>query len=115
MKIKKGTKFTVCDHDDLLKRGWHKDCMDYLNDDFPDNWISYTMIENWQGKTLTVKGLAYGCSEWYSVEENNFTWPIATFLGDMVSTKDHKCEEGMTPIDDWVICKTCGDNLRKIK
>ena len=29
--------------------------------------------------------------------------------------KDHKCEEGITPIDIWIICKHCGDNMRKIK
>ena len=28
---------------------------------------------------------------------------------------DHKCEEGMTEIFGWVICKHCGKNLRKIK
>lgn len=29
--------------------------------------------------------------------------------------KDHICEEGMTIIDEWTICKYCGDNMRKIK
>lgn len=29
--------------------------------------------------------------------------------------KDHQCEEGMTEIGGWMICKHCGDNLRKIR
>ena len=29
--------------------------------------------------------------------------------------KDHKCEEGMTEIGGWMICKHCGDNMRQIK
>lgn len=34
---------------------------------------------------------------------------------DKSTKKDHECEEGMTEISGWMICKHCGDNLRKIK
>jgi len=32
-----------------------------------------------------------------------------------IGNPDHLCEEGMTEIFGWMICKHCGKNLRQIK
>jgi len=50
-----------------------------------------------------------------SEEEGGFRpLPDDTIEVDLTS-KVHKCEEGMTEIFGWMICKHCGSNLRKIK
>lgn len=119
----KGTKFIVCGHDELLKKGWmhvpngiFSDT--YLHDDFPGCPINAVMIKDYEGQTLTTNE---DCrrDDWYHVDEESFwIWPVATFLliGTFVDDEnEHTCEEGMTPIDCWFICKTCGTNLRQIK
>lgn len=120
---KPGTKFEVCDHIELLNRGWKQEypkitTTRYKHDDYPELLINYEMIEDHQGKTLTVSDLVepglitYSAKRWYNVEENNWRWPVASFLENDLG---HTCEEGMTPICGWVICKHCGDNIREVK
>ncbi len=114
--IKEGTTFTICSHHELIKKGWiyRKDVSEYIHDDFPDNIISYRMIDENEGKILTVKSSVQ--KDWYGVKENTFYWPVATFLEiDLPKSSSHTCQEGMTPIYNWFICKICGDNLREIK
>lgn len=61
---------------------------------------------------------------WYNVtkkEQAIIREELAKFLNDTTvdesktEPKDHKCEEGMTPLDGHFICKHCGDNLRSVK
>lgn len=119
-KFLNGTKFVVCNHEQLKKKGWKLSSGsgkkatfypgDYTHKDFTcGGIIQWEMIEDWQGKTLTVSGIASKYIRWYFVEENSYMWPVDQFLSL------HTCIEGMTPIDGWFICKTCGDNLREIK
>jgi len=110
-KYKKGTKFTVCDHNELLKKGWYttvwmgyQKCYKHIN--FPKSRIIYSELEKYQSQTLTVKAQVY--TDWYRAEEENWNlWPVSTFL------KNHECIEGMTPIGGWIICKICGIDLRQ--
>lgn len=117
-KLTKGTKFIVCGHEELKNLGWNFDPGGggesyYRHHNFPGNSITHGMIEKYQGKTLTiVKGWVQ--EGWYIVEDNGWAWPAATFLM-LPPTLDHTCEEGITPIDGWFICKQCGTNLRIIK
>ncbi len=112
--IKAGTTFTICSHEELIKKGWVYD-RHYVHEDFPHNSITDYMIGKNEGKVLTVTFSVRGQTNWYRVEENNCYWPVATFLSDLSKTTAHICEEGMTPIYNWFICKHCGANLREIK
>lgn len=118
-EFKKGTKFTVCSIDELLKKGWTEDRRGYfVHSEFPGSIINPRMIKDHQGETLTVVGrapidvLTTISQWWYTVEENKWQWPIATFIEE---TEIHACKEGMTPIDGWFICKICGTNLSTVK
>jgi len=75
------------------------------------------MIEDFEGDILTIKDKSHRPNWYYVEEEDYFIWPVFTFLeGDkFLNILKHKCIEGMTPLDGWFICKTCGDNLREIK
>lgn len=119
-----GTTFKVCDHEELLKKGWilqtHRapKKRTYEHEDFKKGGvITYSMIEDNQGQTLTIIGASINFLYWYYVKENNNLWPVATFLEtDTINTLlCSKCVEGQTPILGWFICKICGHNLRKIK
>lgn len=53
----------------------------------------------------------------------NYTWPIDLLSKQMLNLRYTvpspcifyaNCEEGMTPIDGYFICKHCGENMRKI-
>ncbi len=122
-EYKKGQKFKVCGHDELLKKGWIHDSGNckYSHEDFPNCSINEQMIEDFEGETFTVKANSHR-DDWYIVEEeDSFIWPVATFLtvhdcddGIILSCEDG-CEEGMTEIDGWIICKHCGTDLRKIR
>lgn len=110
--IAKGTKFTVCSHDELYAKGWSQDIGgNYYHKDFPLNTILSTMIQNFKGETLTVDCESF-ITGWYQVEESSRLWPVGAFINEIIDFS-HKCEEGMTPIDGWVICKICGANLRR--
>lgn len=119
--FKKGTKFIVCGHEKLMDLGWWEDDDEhYYHDDFQACSITFKMIEENEGKTLTVTGKDPALDNelavwlWYTVAENKYVWPVSTFI--IVSdTNDHACVEGMTPLDGWFFCKICGDNLRTIK
>jgi len=81
--------------------------------------ISLPMMAN-EGKTFTIKEPYNHCENWYYVEENTWIWPVATFMTAFMTQigpfgVGHTCEEGMTPICGWFICKHCGTNLSKIK
>jgi len=119
MNIKRGTKFTVGSFDDLEKNGWTQDSDgDYIHPDFSGCMIISHMIKNNEGKTLTVRALTSWANGWYSVHENSQHWPVATFLSEESSIclrTGHLCEQGMTPIDGWIICKICGVNLFTVK
>jgi len=128
MTYKEGTKFTVCSPDEILKKGWtifhwqgYQKCYEHIN--FPKNRIIYSELEKYQSQTLTVKAQVY--TDWYRVEEENWNvWPVATFLLPLLKDEEitgwrgicegDTCIEGMTPIDGWFICKTCGTNLTEI-
>jgi len=115
-QYKKGTKFTVCSFDDLLKKGWYSFIFGLNHDDFPDCSVTKTMIDEYEGETLTVDFVdsnLHRQKKWYHVNENTWVWPVATFLETV--DDDHTCKDGMTPIDGWFICKTCGTNLRTVK
>jgi len=74
------------------------------------------MLDNHSGETLTVNKEDPAREDWYTVHESpHYIWPVATFLEEEVASSDHECEEGMTEIFGWMICKHCGLNLRKIK
>lgn len=116
-KIKNGTKFKICTHEELMKKGWAQDGStsqsSYEHEDY-HGVITFMMIENNQGKTLTVK--AHHRQNWYAVEENEYMWPVNEFEEIFFKVNiGHFCIEGMTPIDGFFICKTCGNNLREIK
>jgi len=120
-----GIKFKVWSHDQLIKHGWtlktpvpgHSD--GYENIFFPGAQLTREMIDTCKGQILTVKEDAfapiYAAARWYSVEENSWVWPVDTFLETKIIDFTHTCEEGMTTILGWFICKTCGTNLRQIK
>lgn len=123
-KIEIGTKFLVCGHEELMDKGWWEDDEinvhsegNYYHDDFQACSITFKMIRENEGKTLTVTGYdpfldkTLASRTWFTVAENPYVWPVSTFL----RVSHHTCEEGMTPIDGWFICKICGDNLKEIK
>lgn len=115
--FKKDTKFTVCNHDELLKRGWiDNNGFSYAHPEFSGKVITYSMIETCQGKTLTVIDTTFPL-RWYLVEENVWLWPVATFIEEVELNicSQNGCQEGMTPIDGWMICKICGANLSVVK
>lgn len=119
-----GIKFKVCSHDQIIKNGWtlkapvpgHSGGYEHIH--FPGAQLTKEMIDDNEGQILTVKeddfAPIYGADNWYSVEENLWVWPVDTFLETKIIDFTHTCEEGMTPILGWFICKTCGDNLREI-
>ncbi len=121
-EYKKGTKFTICSRDELIGKGWHetyktKGGIDPLHhDDFPGDSINNDMLSQ-KERVLTVDFPLSNKDGWYTVLENNFNWPVATFLelnvADLINC--HVCIEGMTPIDGWFICKNCGTNLKEVK
>lgn len=122
-KLKIGEKFKVCGISELIKRGWIKHSgfpiqplgtsTYFRHDDFPGCSITEKMIINHEGNILTVVKESRFTENWYWVNENIWEWPAATFLKDLIiSNPDvHICVEGATPIDGWVICKTCGKDL----
>lgn len=124
-EIKKGTQFFVCARDILEEKGWVESYGDYRHDDFPDNTITGDMMDENEWEILTVEEPTWMQKDWYTVEENEFDWPVATFLNPDVfhqmalsaynMSKAHICEEGMTPIGNWFICKHCGNDLRSIR
>lgn len=123
----KGTKFIVCSRDELIEKGWYKTdfwsagaspnpSSSLSHDDFPGDTVNDDMLSKCD-EFLTVDYLLPGKTGWYTVTENSFNWPVATFLE---SNKEpeinaHVCEEGVTPIDGWFICKFCGTDLKEIK
>ena len=119
-QYKNGTKFVVCGHDELIKKGWiHDSRLDkYTHKDFHDCSINESMLEEHEGDTFTIKSESHK-ENWYHVEEEDYyIWPVGTFLliGTFVDDEnDHACVEGMTEIFGWMICKTCGKNLRQIR
>ena len=118
----KGTKFIVCSRDELIEKGWYKTDSggsvpsSLSHDDFPGDTVNDDMLSKCD-EFLTVVYLLPGKTGWYTVIENSFNWPVATFLesASIINAHVHVCEEGQTPIFGWFICKTCGDNLREIK
>lgn len=128
-EFKAGTKFIVSGHKELEKKGWILGLSktnsrvyqtEYTHEDY-NGVITWDMIEKYQGIALTVKDLAIWNSlkakekdKWYTVEENKHQWPVSVFTKTktMPATMPaHHCEQGMTPIYGWVICKHCGVNL----
>jgi len=128
-----GTKFEVCNHEELVDKGWvlQKSFSGasnkisptklYEHPDFKKGGvITYTMIEKNKGQTLTVLAASINFLYWYYVKENANLWPVATFMDEDISSTilvwcPDSCVEGQTPILGWFICKICGHNLRKIK
>lgn len=115
MNYLEGYKFIVSSHEEILKNGWVLGLGDtsYSHEGFPKCVILTSMITRCQGQTLTVDFETN--KHWYMVKENNWEWPVGTFLAGKISEPDHKCVEGMTPLDGWFICKICGTNLEEIK
>lgn len=123
MTIKIGTKFVVCGYEELMDLGWWTKDDEvspdghYYHDAFQSCSMTFKMITENEGNTLTVTGCdhfldkALSSCTWYTVAENMYVWPVVTFL----RRSTHACEEGMTPIDGWFICKICGDDIREIK
>ena len=116
-KYKHGTKFVVSSREELIKRGWtilkggSVGKVHLYSEDFGES-ISVNVLKIHEGRTLTVDYESEIFSDWYWVQENCFRWPVGTFLE---TNFIHQCIEGMTPIDGWFICKTCGINLKEIK
>ena len=125
IEYKKGTKFVVCGHDELIDRGWKYSIPAhwYSHEDYPESYIVKPMIEDYEGETLTVESLNLNVKPkvWYFVRENSFFWPVPSLLNENIADdfgsicERDTCIEGMTPLDGWFICKNCGDNLRTIK
>ena len=127
-QYKKDTKFIVCSEAELIKKGWVlKHPGYYYHDDFPSDRggagppISSAMV-SLAGDTLTVLEKYTYTKNWYQVRENTWIWPVATFLEETTQNSisgcailEHECKDGITPINGWVICKTCGKDLRQIK
>jgi len=116
MKYTTGYKFIVSSHDKLITDGWHQGMQgsSYSHAGFPKCVMLTKMITKHHGETLTVR--YESLKDWYFVEENKWEWPVGTFLtGREILETNHECVEGMTPIDGWFICKTCGTNLKEIK
>lgn len=117
-----GTTFKVCGHDELIKKGWRHDHLSdkYTHKDFPNCSINVKMLEDHEGDILTIKNKSHRPHWYYVEEEEYFIWPVFTFLSDdyddgiIFSCKDG-CVEGMTEIFGWIICKTCGKDLRQIR
>ena len=85
---------------------------------------NYRMGESMQkylGRTVTLKGIDITVkgNHLYGIEEDGESWRWCFDFFDKLLTEVKpaacSCEEGMTPIDNWFICKHCGDNLREIK
>lgn len=85
--------------------------------------VNYRMGEDMQkyfGKTVTLIGidLIINGHNLYGIEEDNENWRWCFDFFDErrpLPACFFNHEEGMTPIDGWFICKTCGTNLREIK
>lgn len=122
-EYKKGTQFEVCGHEGLLKKDWKYSLAGkiYSHVDYQQSYIVKSMIDSHEGEILTVIGLNDRVTpkKWYFVQENGYFWPVASFLetsNDIDSIcEGGECEEGMTPLDGWFICKKCGFNLRTVK
>lgn len=112
-KIKNGTKFVVCGHKELSKKGWKLWDGVYTHKKFGrGEVITYDMIESCQGQIFTVKEESELFPNWFWVDQNECLWPVDQFI--ITVPYLHNCVEGMTPIDGWVICKICGTNLKEI-
>lgn len=119
-----GTTFKVCTHEELVDKGWvlqkvlQKSKL-YEHVDFKTGGvITYRMIEDYQGQTLTIIGASINFPYWYYVKENANLWPVATFMEEDNAISiwcSDRCVEGQTAIFGYIICKICGHNLRKIK
>ena len=121
-----GHKFKVPTLRQLLDTGWVEDIgrAIYSNPQFGVFGIDYNMITDNQGKTFTIKGEWISGYGWYYVVEIACVWPVEAFEiacgvvtdsleGVLNHDAAHVCQEGCTPIDGFVICKLCGQNLRK--
>jgi len=114
-QYKEGTQFTVCTVEYLTDvLGWWEEDEYYYHDNFIALSISPNMLKSID-KTLTVSKRTYG-EDWYGVEENDYYWPVATFLdGSNIFSCSDGCKEGVTPINGWIICKVCGTDLKLIR
>lgn len=121
MIYKKYTKFEVCTVKYLIDvLGWvelQSDPNNFDHVDFPGMTISRHMLEESQGETLTIRSkVSERLKNWYTVVENVWFWPVATFLSYKSPCKEICMHiKGMTPIFGWFICKLCGTNLEEIK
>lgn len=118
-KFSPGFQFLMCSRDELVEKGWEEEDEQYFHDDFSGNCISEDMLD-FEGRVLTVAN-EMAIDNWYLIEEDDsyWSWPVATFMPAsdvlLVTPSGHACEEGMTELGGWFICKHCGTNLRKIK
>ena len=86
------------------------------------NYMMGEEMRKWLGKTVTITGIDATVKghNLYGIEEDGESWRWCFDFFDelLVNEVKYGCpghEEGMYPIDNWFICKHCGDNLREIK
>jgi len=121
--FKPGDDFLLPSIKNLIELGWkHNICITH-----PVSPVSITSHMFDKLDTLVtidcIDNIFEGC---YFITKvtYNYTWPIDLLNKQMTKyriTPDgcskflfDPCEEGMTPIDGYFICKHCGENMRKI-
>lgn len=123
MKYKKGDKYLLPTSDELKKIGWRtlynsKDFTPYLQ--YKNIPIINCDMISFLGTCVTIKDRSVtGC---YTILEDVYFWPLEVFDETRYRISPdgclkflfEPCEEGITPIDGYFICKHCGENMRKI-
>ncbi len=123
-KFKKGDPVYFPTYVELKLLGWKDNTGNYglLHDDCNSkSFIIHKKMYILGGRIVTVDVPVSEYTEGlYHVKEdkNSWSWPLDILNEQWINynkSSSHIHEEGMTPIDGWFICKTCGTNLKEIK
>lgn len=124
MKYKKGDQYLLPTFEQLVGWGWkpvydpntfEPTLQHWINSHKCNIYISCEMMKL-LGTVITIKD---GGSHFGSyLDKLSYFWPLGLFdkqRGEVVvAGVQCDCEEGMTPIDGYIICKHCGNNIREI-
>lgn len=118
--FKKGDLFFLPSMENLIELGWKNNKHMTYSMKHPDSPVSIApYMFGKLGTLVTIDcndTINEGC---YFITKVtfNYPWPIDLLSKQMLNyfTSDGcSCEEGMTPIGGYFICKYCGKNMKKI-
>lgn len=124
--LKKGDVFLLPSRENLIEFGWNLDPISHslIHPVSPVSITTYMFDKLGTLVTIDCKDNIFEGCYFITRVTYNYTWPIDLLNKQMTKyriTPDgcskflfEPCEEGMTPMDGYFICKYCGENMRKI-